>query len=450
VKCKSFTCRRLRVLVMSLAFVGVLTCAGARVTRAQAFGSIERDRAQVMLSSVKSEIKKSYYDPAYHGMDVEAHFKAAEEKLKQAASMGQVFGIIAQVLLDLNDSHTFFIPPQRAVSVEYGWEMAMIGDKCYVVAIRPGSDAATKLKLGDEVLAIDEHQPTRENLWKMKYLYHVLRPQPGMNVVLQSPGEQPRQLNVLAKVKEGKRRIDLTLNNNTNDLFDLIREEENEARLHAHRYIAIGENKELFIWKMPQFDSPDAVDEMMGKAKDSKALVLDLRGNGGGAETALLRLLGYFVDKDVKVGDIKGRKETKPLIAKTRGGDVYKGKLIVLVDSESGSSAEIFARMVQLEKRGTVVGDNTAGAVMRAMAHPLQLGADTVVLYGVQVTVADLLMPDGKSLEGTGVTPDERRLPTAADMAANLDPVLAYAASLADVKLEPEKAGALFPIKWRN
>ena len=241
-KCISFTRRHVRVLVMSLACVGVLTCVGARVTRAQEFGSIERDRAKVMLSSVKNEITKSYYDPAYHGVDVEARFKAAEEKLNQATSMGQVFGIIAQAVLDLNDSHTFFIPPQRAVSVEYGWEMAMIGDKCYVVAIRPGSDAATKLQPGDEVLAIDERQPTRANLWKMQYLYHVLRPQPGLNLVVQSPGAQPRQLNVLAKVKEGKRKIDLTFKSDAGDYFDLLREDENDARLHAHRYFAIGEN----------------------------------------------------------------------------------------------------------------------------------------------------------------------------------------------------------------
>jgi C-terminal processing protease CtpA/Prc len=68
----------------------------------------------------------------------------------------------------------------------------------------------------------------------------------------------------------------------------------------------------------------------------------------------------------------------------------------------------------------------------------------------VSVTVQDVLMGDGKSLEGAGVTPDEVLLPTAADLAAGADPVLARAAALAGVQLDPAKAGALFPALWRK
>jgi C-terminal processing protease CtpA/Prc len=434
-----------------IALFGLLMCGSLQLSHAQQFGALERDRAGVMLNSVKNEIKKNYYDPTFHGVDIDARFKAAGDKIKQSTSLGQVFAIIAQAVLDLNDSHTFFIPPERAVSVEYGWQMQMIGDKCYVTAIKPRSDAEAKgLKVGDQVISVDGYQPTRDILWKLQYLYYTLRPQPGMRVVVQSPDDQPRQLDVLAKTKEGKRFLNLTFMDAGQDYFDLIRQAENESRLYEHRHISAGDNKELFIWKMPQFGASETVDEMMGKAKDSKALILDLRGNGGGAEQTLLRLIGYFFDKDVKVGDIKRRKETKPLVASTRGGSSYKGRLIVLVDSESASSSEIFARIIQMEKRGTVIGDNTAGAVMRAITSPLQLGADTVVYYAAQVTDADLIMSDGKSLEGAGVTPDERMTASAKDMAAGLDPVLSHAASLAGVKIAPEKAGQFFPVQWKK
>jgi C-terminal processing protease CtpA/Prc len=439
---------RLRVSIVTFFLVLITVTLCPESLRAQEFGSIERDRAKVMLNSVKNEIKKNYYDPAYHGVDLDARFKVAEDKLKQATSMGQVFGIIAQAVLDLNDSHTTFFPPERSASVEYGWEIKMIGDKCYLFAIKPGSDAASKLKLGDQVLAIDGIQPARENLWKLYYLYYSLRPQPGVRMIVQSPEGEPRQVDVLAKVKQGKKRLDFT--RDLNDYYGELREAENESRLHDHHYVTLGKDKELFVWKMPQFDSPQLVEEMMGKAKNSKALILDLRGNGGGAEVTLLKLLGYFVDKDTKVGDIKMRKETKPMIAKSRGGETYKGKLIVLVDSQSASSSEVFARTIQLEKRGIVIGDNTAGAVMRGIYHSLQLGSEVIVPYGVQVTNADLVMTDGKSLENVGVTPDERKLPTAKELASNLDPVLAYAAVMAGVDLTPEKAGTYFPVLWKK
>jgi C-terminal processing protease CtpA/Prc len=145
----------------------------------------------------------------------------------------------------------------------------------------------------------------------------------------------------------------------------------------------------------------------------------------------------------------KGRKESKPMKSR-KYGSPFTGKLIVLVDSRSGSASEVFARLMQLEKRGLVLGDRSAGAVMRSRQFGHQLGIDTIIPYGVSITDADVIMPDGKSLEKVGVIPDEVVLPTAADMAAKRDPVLARAAALLGVKYEPEKAGSLFPIEWRK
>lgn len=439
-----------RILVRSIAIAIVLAGIALREpVSAQSLNPVDRDRGNTMLKVLKSEIKKNYYDPTFRGIDLEARFKTAQEKVDRATSLGQVFGIVAQALMDFEDSHLFFIPPQRSDTVDYGWQMQMIGDKCYVSAVKPGSDAEAKgLKPGDLVKAVDAFAPTRENLWKLKYLYYALRPQPGMRLIVQSPNGNDRQLDVMAKVKQGKRRVDLTGSTSENDIWDLVRESENEDRLRRHRYFEMGDD--ALIWKMPQFDlAEDGVADMMGKAKKRKALILDLRGNPGGAETTLQNLLGYFVDAEVKIGDIKRRKETKPLMVKSRGNG-FKGKLVVLIDGESGSSAEIFARMIQMEKAGTVIGDRSAGAVMRSKGYNFQIGADTVIFYGASITDADLIMTDGQSLERTGVKPDELLLPTAADLAAKRDPVLARAAALVGLKLDPEKAGAMFPVEWRK
>jgi C-terminal processing protease CtpA/Prc len=283
----------------------------------------------------------------------------------------------------------------------------------------------------------------------MQYLFYTLRPQPGLHVEVQSPGGQPRQLDVMAKITQGKRILELSGRFCCDDIWELIREGENEDRLNRQRYIE--ESGDLFIWKMPAFNlTEQGVDDMMNKVRKRKALILDLRGNPGGYVVTLQRLLSYFFDHDVKIGDVKRRKETEPMMAKSRGDSTFKGKLVVLIDSRSGSSAEIFARTIQLEKRGAVIGDRSAGAVMEAKHYSYQMGADVVVLYGASITDADLIMTDGKSLERVGVTPDELSLPTAADLAAKRDPVLSRAAALVALKLDPEKAGAMFPVEWRK
>jgi C-terminal processing protease CtpA/Prc len=278
-------------------------------------------------------------------------------------------------------------------------------------------------------------------------MYYTLRPVPVLNLTVQSPGEQPRKVEFNAAIRQDKKLLDLT-SDTGNDLYDMIREGQEDDRINAHRFQEYGD--QLVIWKMPQFDmSKDDVDAEMGKFNKLKCMIIDLRSNGGGYEETLQRIIGNLFDQDVKIGNIKQRKETKPLVAKTRGNNIFRGKLILLVDSDSASASELLARVVQLEKRGTVIGDHTAGAVMRARPYHFQIGVDTIIPYGASITNADIIMSDGVSLEHTGVTPDEVKLPTGAEMRAQADPVLSYAASLAGVKLDPAQAGALFPIRWK-
>jgi carboxyl-terminal processing protease len=143
---------------------------------------------------------------------------------------------------------------------------------------------------------------------------------------------------------------------------------------------------------------------MMGRVGKGSSLVLDLRGNGGGWVKTLEWLASTLFDRRLKIADVLGRKKNKTFVAQPRG-EVFKGPLVVLVDSRSGSAAEVLGRVVQIEKRGTVIGDRTAGAVMQSRVHPLKVGLDRIVPYAISITNADVIMGDGQSLEKVGVTP---------------------------------------------
>ena len=134
-------------------------------------------------------------------------------------------------------------------------------------------------------------------------------------------------------------------------------------------------------------------------------------------------------------------------ILKGSGKRAYTGKLIVLIDSESASAAEIFARIVQLEGRGIVLGDLSSGQVMQSRVFPHFYGLDNRIGYAFSITVADLTMRDGRRIEKIGVTPDERILSTPLDLANKRDPVLSRAAELLGFKLTSDEAGKIFATK---
>lgn len=403
---------------------------------------IERDRMKTMLKNIKNWIEDEYYDTNYHGINLDERFKQAEDRLKQVDTVAQAFAVIAQILIDFNDSHLYFLPPLTNLDVEYGWRASMSGDKLFVTTVKPKSDAEAKgLKIGDQILMVENFKPVKSEMWKVNYYYNTLSKRPGLNLTVLSPGEStPRKLAIESKVYQRPKVID------KNTFFQLI-DMSGKPQIEYHLFIRTGG---LAIWKMPTFSfNPSDVGTLVGKIENSSGLILDLRGNGGGYVDTLEKLAGYMFDKDLRIAELKGRKELKPQESKTQGDNSYKGKLVVLIDSESGSAAEIFARLVQLEKRGVVLGDVSAGAVMQSRGFTGTMSNDSVI-YGASITNADVIMSDGKSLEHVGVIPDETVLITGKDLAEKRDPVIARAAEILGVKMSPEQAGSFFKYEWKK
>ncbi len=403
----------------------------------------DRGKAKEMLRTVHDDIKENYFDKKYKGLDIDARFKVAEKKIETAPTMNYALADVAGALDALEDSHTFFIPPPRPYKYSYGWEMQPIGSSdCFVTAVRPGSDAEKKgLKPGDQVLSVNGYSAIREDMWKIKFVFNILRPQAGLRLVVRSPDGTPRQIEAMAFMRATERLRDLF------DYQSFAQERADRKRIHRSRSVEYG--KDAIIWKLPDFvfDTEDA-NKMLDQIRSHKALVLDLRGNPGGSVEFLAHFLGGMFDHEVKIADRVSRSSVKPQLTKSRGDKTFSGKLVALVDSESASASEVFARVVQLEKRGVVVGDVSSGSVMESRRYPHSIGAMAITFYSSSITEANLIMGDGKSLERVGVVPDTRILPTPVDLATSRDPALAYAAGLVGIKLTPGEAGKLFPVEW--
>ena len=413
----------------------------------QQASSLQKSQAKQMLNAIQIGIRENYYDPKFHGIDLNAHFKAAAAKIDEARSMVHAYGIIAQTLIAFEDSHTYFIPPTRTSTVEYGWDMRMIGDACYITAVKPGTDAAAKgLKAGDQLLQVDQFIPTRQDFWKLRYLLYTLSPRSQVRLVVRSPDTiAPRTVDVAAKVTQLPKVREI----NIDHLGATILEESREARLSQNRF---GRDGAIVIWKLSGFVfDPGDVDKLFDAyVKSASSLVIDMRGNGGGFVKTFEQIAGRLFDRDITVGTIKTRKNAKPMVVKKRKSP-FLGKLVVLVDADSGSAAELLARVVQLEKRGVVIGDRSSGAVMQGevLAGAVE-AAQGLIFFHASVTSADLIMSDGASLERVGVIPDEPLAPTGADLAAGRDPVLARALAVLGGSLDPVAAAALFPVEWKQ
>jgi C-terminal processing protease CtpA/Prc len=399
----------------------------------------DREWLNRVLNTVRDEIKKNYYDASFHGLNIDQRFLQAGTKIDSAPDRNYAVADIAGAVTALNDSHTVFLPPARPYTHEYGWRMQAEGDSdCYITAVRPGSDAEKKgLRPGDQVLSVAGYTAIRADLWKIDYVYGALRPQLGLRLVVRSPNGDTRQLDTMAELRP----IAWEPWNFEEKLLNLY---------HRHLPRTVEYGRDAIIYKLPDFAfDPDRANGMLDQIRGHESLILDLRGNPGGYIDFLSRFLGGMFDHEVKMGDRVGRKPLHGSVTKSRGSKTFQGKLVVLVDSKSASAAEIFARIVQMEKRGTVVGDQSSGMVMESKVYPHAIATQQgMIHYAVSITDANIIMSDGRSLEGVGVVPDERIIPTSSDLAAGRDPVLARAAESVGIKLTPEEAGKLFPVQW--
>jgi hypothetical protein len=136
-----------------------------------------------------------------------------------------------------------------------------------------------------------------------------------------------------------------------------------------------------------------------------RAVVLDLRGNPGGLFKAAVQVAELFVGEGVIVhsqGQIK--EYNHPFEA--RGGHACQLPIVVLVDGETASSAEVLAGAIKELGRARVVGQQTFGKGSIQAVIPLDRPPLDKTPAAVRLTVARLLSPAKQPYAGRGVTPD--------------------------------------------
>ena len=158
-----FSAKRLSFCLILLLFLNV----SSRLLGADQFSKTDRQFVQIMLRDTATDIQKHYYDPKLHGLDWDARVSEARENIDKAETMDMAISEIAALVDSLNDSHTIFFPPSRNYIHDYGFKLRMIGDHCFVIHVRGGSDAEKKgLKVGDQILSVNGHSVTRSNFWE--------------------------------------------------------------------------------------------------------------------------------------------------------------------------------------------------------------------------------------------------------------------------------------------
>ncbi len=128
----------------------------------------------------------------------------------------------------------------------------------------------------------------------------------------------------------------------------------------------------------------------------ARGLVLDLRGNGGGLVEEAQLIASIFIPKGVIV-TTRGRAQPTDVLLATGGAIPTSIPMVVLVDSNTASSAEIVTAALQDHHRATVVGTHTFGKGVFQEEQPLSNGG------ALDITVGEYFTPDGRNLGGGGV-----------------------------------------------
>lgn len=403
------------ILRTATVFIGLLVvCRTGAAPYAGSDDKFERGRMEDIMNVVAKDIQKKFYDRSLKGLDWNAITERARQRIRQADRLGDMLAAISSVPYQLNDSHTYFIPPGRSARVDYGFEAEPVGKDILVYKLKKDGPAINAgLQLGDKIIGFAGFVAKRENFFEISRYFEFLDPVNELTLVVARGDDAPRTVNIPAKIEQrGKGYL-----MDYNAIMQMI-----DAQEPIYKHVNYDGNIGYLKLRAFMLSAGD-VDSMVNKVKNSTAVIIDLRGNRGGARETLFALAGHFTDLPYDMGNQVGRDKTEALRVKPQHPRIAV-PMFVMIDSDSASASEMFARDMQIRKKATVVGDTSGGRVNMAMIFWEKVGAYDMVGFGTEIAVARVVMENGEELENHGVTPDEFCIPTAQDLHQEKDPCL--------------------------
>ncbi len=439
-------CRRLAVLSALLA----AACAPRAVDP-----PIDRDLAFETFDAAWRIIHQTHFDTTFNGVD----WLALRDELRPRAEASGTRGDLREVLQDmvgrLNQSHFDLIPAEVADTLDpsgadvrgavgdVGLDVRLIDEDVVVTRVDAGGAAAAAGVRPGYVLrsiqgeALDEMvAAVRERESRLSVSFRVwnrvrqaLAGAPGVvrRIEVLDERDRPRSFEIALRPDQSQ---PVKLGN----LPTLFTRFASRRVQSAEADVSVG-----VIWfnfwmapLVPQIDA--AVDEF----RELDGIVLDLRGNGGGAAVMISGIAGHFLNEPVALGTMRTR-DTELRIAANprrvspdaRRVQPFAGPVAVLIDGGTASASEMFAGGIQSIGRARIFGLTSAGAVLPAAFDRLPNGD---VLFHA---FADFITTAGVQLEGRGVIPDEEVSLTRAGLLAGHDAQLEAALRwIASRKLE--------------
>ncbi len=135
------------------------------------------------------------------------------------------------------------------------------------------------------------------------------------------------------------------------------------------------------------------------KREEMRGLIIDLRDNPGGSVKTCVEIADELLPEGMIVytEEKDGTKDEYT----SSGDNFYDGPLVLIVNGNSASAAEILTGAIKDYKMGTILGTTTFGKGIVQRILPLGDGT------GVKLTIASYFTPNGTNIHNVGIEPDE-------------------------------------------